>query len=140
MTAKKFVTKYLFVASLVLLCSAVYANASETRIETSLSDGGKATIFFSDSPLKTMTEIPFAIVLKSNSGEGIKSAELELDLTMPFMPMPPNTPKASWQEEAYRGTAIFTMAGAWQVNVDINYPNGTETEKIIFDIEMVVMK
>ncbi len=65
--------------------------------------------------------------------------ELALDLTMPFMPMPPNNPKAVWQDNAYRGTAIFTMAGAWQVNVEVNRP-GVETEIIIFDIEMVIMK
>ena len=69
----------------------------------------------------------------------IEDAELALDLTMPFMPMPPNNPKVVWHDNTYRGTAIFTMAGAWQVNVEVNHP-GSGTEKIIFDIEMVIMK
>ena len=128
------------VITLILLCCTVIgATAAETPIETEMTDGGKAVIVFASSPLQAMTEIPFTIELKNNAGEMIKDAELALDLTMPFMPMPPNNPKAVWQDNAYRGTAIFTMAGAWQVNVEINRP-GVETEKIIFDIEMVIMK
>ena len=124
---------------ILLICTIVCATASETPIETEMTDGGKAVIIFASSPLQSMTEIPFTLELKNNAGEMIKDAELVLDLTMPFMPMPPNNPKAAWQDNAYRGTAIFTMAGAWQVNVDVNRPEA-ETEKIIFDIEMVIMK
>ena len=124
---------------LLLCCTVVGATASETPIETKIADGGKAVIIFASSPLQAMTEIPFTIELMNNAGAIIKDAELALDLTMPFMPMPPNNPKAVWQDNAYRGKAIFTMAGAWQVNVVVNRPEA-ETEKIIFNIEMVIMK
>ena len=124
---------------ILLCCTVITATAAETLIESEMTDGGKAVILFASSPLQSMTEIPFTLELKNNAGEMIKDAELTLDLTMPFMPMPPNNPKAAWQDNAYRGTAIFTMAGAWQVNVDVNRPEA-ETEKIIFDIEMVIMK
>jgi hypothetical protein len=125
---------------LILFClSVVTAAAAETPIETVMADGGKAVIIFASSPLQAMTEIPFTIELKDSAGERIKDARLTLDLTMPFMPMPPNNPKAVWQDDAYRGTAIFTMAGAWQVNVEVNHAEGG-TETIIFDIEMVIMK
>jgi len=124
---------------LLLCCTVVGATASETPIETEMADGGKAVIIFASNPLQAMTEIPFTIALINNAGEMIKDAELTLNLSMPFMPMPPNNPKAVWQDNAYRGKAIFTMAGAWQVNVEINRPEA-ETEKIIFDIEMVIMK
>jgi hypothetical protein len=128
------------IITLILLCCVVaYAKVAETPIKKEMADGGKAVIIFASSPLEAMTEIPFSIELKSKTGEIIKDAKLALDLTMPFMPMPPNNPKAVWQDKAYRGTAIFTMAGAWQVNVEVNRP-GSETEKIIFDIEMVMMK
>lgn len=123
----------------LLCCTIIGATAAETPIETEMTDGGKAIIVFASGPLQAMTEIPFTIELKNSTGEMIKDAELALDLTMPFMPMPPNNPKAVWQDNAYRGTAIFTMAGAWQVNVEVNRPEA-ETEKIIFDIEMVTMK
>jgi len=128
------------IITLILLCSTVIgATAAVTPIETEMADGGKAVIIFASGPLQAMTEIPFTIELKSKAGEMIEDAELALDLTMPFMPMPPNNPKAVWKDNAYRGTAIFTMAGAWQVNVEVNHSE-SGTEKIIFDIEMVIMK
>ena len=128
------------IVTLILLCCTVGAStAAETPIEAAMADGGIAVIVFASSPLQAMTEIPFTIELKNSVGEMIKDAKLALDLTMPFMPMPPNNPKAVWRDNAYRGTAIFTMAGAWQVNVEVNRPEA-ETEKIIFDIEMVIMK
>jgi hypothetical protein len=126
-------------ALILLCCTVVGATAAVTPIKTVMADGGKAVIIFASSPLLAMTEIPFTIELMNNAGEMIKDAELALDLTMPFMPMPPNNPKAAWQDNAYRGTAIFTMAGAWQVNVEVNHSE-SGTEKIIFDIEMVIMK
>jgi hypothetical protein len=124
---------------MLLCCTVVGATAAETPIETVMADGGKAVIIFASRPLQSMTETPFTIELKNKAGKMIEDAELALDLTMPFMPMPPNNPKAVWKDNAYRGTAIFTMAGAWQVNVEVNRP-GAKTEKIIFDIEMVIMK
>ena len=128
------------IITLILLCCTVIgATAAVTPIETEMADGGKAVIIFASGPLQAMIEIPFTIELKSKAGEMIEDAELALDLTMPFMPMPPNNPKAVWKDNAYRGTAIFTMAGAWQVNVEVNHSE-SGTEKIIFDIEMVIMK
>ena len=139
MTARHFLPKVMLVASILFFYATTYSTAADTRIETSLADGGKAAIIFADSPLKTMTETPFFIELQNESGKLIMDAKLTLSLTMPFMPMPPNHPQATWQEEAYNGVVIFTMTGAWQVNVNIDRPD-TATEKIIFDIEMVVMK
>jgi hypothetical protein len=139
MNSSQVIVRILFVLVTLLYCTAVNATAAETRIETTLANGGNATIVFADSPLKTMTETPFAIELYEASGDVINDAELALDLTMPFMPMPPNKPNAAWQGNAYHGIAIFTMAGAWQVNVEIKRSD-SEMEKIIFDIEMVVMK
>lgn len=128
----------LFIALALFCGTATLARADETRLAAVLSDGGEAAITFAASPLKAMQEIPFTITLHTASGEMIKDAELGLSLTMPFMPMPPNTPQAAWRKDAYRGVAIFTMAGAWQVNVAVNRP-GTEVEQIVFDIEMVIM-
>jgi hypothetical protein len=124
---------------MLLCCTVVGATAAETPIETVMADGGKAVIIFASRPLQSMTETPFTIELKNKAGKMIEDAELALNLTMPFMPMPPNNPKAVWKDNAYRGTAIFTMAGAWQVNVEVNHSE-SGTEKIIFDIEMVIMK
>jgi hypothetical protein len=133
------IVKAQIITLILLCCTVIGATAAVTPIETEMADGGKAVIIFASGPLQAMTEIPFTIELKSKAGEMIEDAELALDLTMPFMPMPPNNPKAVWKDNAYRGTAIFTMAGAWQVNVEVNHSE-SGTEKIIFDIEMVIMK
>lgn len=114
-------------------------SATEMRLATNLASGGNAVLVFADNPLKAMTETPFFIELVNGDGIPIKDASLRISLTMPFMPMPPNHPRTAWSEGAYRGTAIFTMAGAWQVNVDIKQ-TGTDTETIMFDIEMVIMQ
>lgn len=115
------------------------ASAAETRTEKPTHGGGHAVLAFTDHPLKTMTETPFAIELCDARGNPVKEAKLSIGLDMPFMPMPPNHPAAAWVEGAYRGIAVFTMAGAWQVHVLIEQP-GAAPEKLVFDIEMVVMQ
>jgi hypothetical protein len=40
---------------------------------------------------------------------------------------------------AYRGTAVFTMAGAWQALVDVRIPGGAQ-EVLVFDIREVLIK
>lgn len=86
-----------------------------------------------------MTETPFSITLRDGAGQAVSDADLVISMDMPAMPMPPNNPKAMWQDDAYRGVAIFTMAGAWRITVDIKRP-GQEQEQIVFDIEQVMMK
>jgi hypothetical protein len=115
------------------------AIAAETRIEKSMHGGGHAVLVFTDHPLKTMTETPFTIELYDAQGNPVKEAKLGIGLDMPFMPMPPNNPATVWSDGAYRGIAVFTMAGAWQVHVAIERP-AAATERLLFDIEMVVMQ
>ncbi len=61
--ARKLLLRSCLVGLSLLCCVVTETNADDTRIETTLADGGKATILFADYPLKTMTEIPFAIVV-----------------------------------------------------------------------------
>ena len=113
--------------------------AAETRLEKPAFKSGKVTVTFADAPLKTMTETPFAIMIAGATGITIRDAKLSIDLDLPDMPMPPNRPAATWQDGAYRGTAIFTMAGAWQMTVNIQRP-GYDQEHVIFKIDQVMMK
>ena len=114
------------------------AVAAEIRIEKPTHGGGHAVLVLTDHPLKAMTETPFAIELYDARGNPVKEAKLALGLDMPFMPMPPNHPVTIWAEGAFRGVAVFPMAGAWQVHVVIDQP-GAAPEKLVFDIEMVLM-
>ena len=127
----------LAVGLLCLFCATV--EAAVTRIETKRKAGGNAMLVFADAPLKTMTETPFTIEINDAQGQPVKEEVLRLSLTMPAMPMPPNHPKVTWSEGAYRGSAVFTMAGAWQVQA-IMERAGFPPEEIVFDIEMVVMQ
>lgn len=113
--------------------------AAETTLEQRAFTSGKATLTFADDPLKTMTETPFAINVVGDTGIAIKDAKLSISMDMPAMPMPPNNPAAKFEDGAYRGTAIFTMAGAWQITVNIQRP-GYDQEQVVFDIEQVMMK
>ena len=113
--------------------------AAETRLEKTAFKSGKVIVTFADAPLKTMTETPFAIMIEGATGITISDAKLSIDLDMPDMPMPPNHPVTAWKDGAYRGTAIFTMAGAWQMTVNIQRP-GYDQEQIIFKIDQVKMK
>ncbi len=135
--------KKLIFKTLLLLTMACIAAmpiwAAETILEQPLFQSGKATLTFESSPLEAMTEIPFAIELTDSSGTQISDVQLSISMDMPAMPMPPNNPEAVWENNAYRGKAVFTMAGAWQVKVAISQP-GITKEQIVFDIQQVMMK
>ncbi len=127
----------LLLASLILTLS-LPAVAGETRYGKTLPDGCRCEIVFAADPLTTMTEIPFAITLTEANGVLPSDATLTVSLDMPAMPMPPNRPVTRWSGDAYRGTAVFTMAGAWQVQVRIERPGNTPHE-ITFEVAEVRM-
>lgn len=139
MTIKRDICCVIIAVVSLLSLTGAWASAAGTRLEKSFMDGGKAIVTFSGSPIKAMTEVPFSIELYKASGEAVKDASLQLSMTMPFMPMPPNHPAASRSGETYRGSAVFTMAGPWQLHVEVVRP-GAAAEEIVFDIEMVVMQ
>ena len=125
--------------SMLFLAFAVAASAAETRMEKTSPGGSKVVVTFAGAPLKTMTETPFKIELTGPSDKVIEDARFNISLDMPAMPMPPNHPKVTWKGDAYHGVAVFTMAGAWQVFVNIQRP-GYDQEQVVFDIEEVLMK
>jgi hypothetical protein len=129
----------LILATILLLSSSAVLFAAETSLERPVFKSGKATLTFADAPLKTMTETPFAIKITGDTGIVISDAKLSTALDMPDMPMPPNHPAATWKDGAYRGTAIFTMAGAWEMTVNIQRP-GYDQEHVLFKIDQVMMK
>ena len=108
-------------------------------MEQSLASGGKVLLHFTSTPLMTMTETPFAIDLTSPSGNIEEDAVITLGLDMPAMPMPPNHPQVVFRDGHYQGTAVFTMAGAWQVEMMIRHADGV-VEQVVFDIDKVLMK
>ena len=121
-----------------LLSLAVSAFAAEIRLEKAMPGGGKATLSFA-APLLTMTETPFSIELIGGTGKVFSDAAVSLRLLMPAMAMPLNNPKALWKEQAYHGTAVFTMAGEWQAIMIIQRP-GHDVIDLTFNLGEVLMK
>jgi hypothetical protein len=121
------------------LCGSTTVFAAETTFETAAFKTGKARLILADAPLKAMTEIPLTITLTDGTGHNITDAKLHVSMDMPAMPMPPNNPAAAWDDDAYRGNAIFTMAGAWEITVNIDR-KGFDKESVVFEIEQVMMK
>jgi hypothetical protein len=113
--------------------------AAQVQLAERLSGGGNVTLSFATAPLLTMTEIPFTVELTGDTGVVFSDASVRLQLTMPAMPMPPNNPKALWQDDAYHGTAIFTMAGVWEAKMLIQRP-GHDLDELTFNLGEIKMK
>lgn len=130
-------TSLLLLLLLLLLASTAWS--AESRFEQPLPAGGSAVLALAASPLETMSEVPFKIVLTDAGGAAITEATISLDLYMPAMPMPPNEPKAIWNNGAYHGLAIFTMAGEWGALMKI-IRTGQEPVEVDFNLGVVRMK
>jgi hypothetical protein len=122
-----------------LLSFSISAFAVETSIEKAIPDGGTAVLTFTNDPLLTMTETPFTVNLTGSTGKVFSDAAVSLRLMMPAMAMPPNNPKALWQDDAYQGLAIFTMAGEWNAIMIIQRP-GHDVIDLTFKLGQVQMK
>ncbi len=121
-----------------LLSLPVSVLAAEMRQEKALPEGGKAVLTFA-APLLTMTKTPFTVELIGGTGKVLADAAVSLRLVMPAMTMPLNNPKAIWQEGAYHGTAVFTMAGEWEAIMIIQRP-GHDVVDLTFKLGEVQMK
>ena len=101
--------------------------------------GGRGVATFDADPLVTMTPIPFTLKIQGADGREVRQGEVDCELTMPAMPMPENRPEIAWAGEAYRGEAVFTMAGAWRMTCRTRPLSGFPMT-LIFDIPEVRLK
>lgn len=114
------------------------ARADETTLHTASDQTPEATLIFSTSPLVTMKEIPFRLVLETSSTSAdIQSAGCSL--TMPEMPMPDNNPDLDCRGRICTGKAVFTMAGRWRATFGLIMKDGHHAT-LAFDIAMVEIK
>ena len=123
----------------LLMSLSVSALAAETRLEKAMPDGGIAVLTFATDSLLTMTKTPFTVELTDGTGKVFVDATVHLSLVMPAMAMPPNNPKALWQDDAYHGVATFTMAGGWDAIMVIQRP-GHDVLDLTFKLGQVLMK
>ena len=122
-----------------LLSVSISAFARELRLEKAMPEGGTAELTFAAKPLLTMTETPFTVKLTGGTGKVFSDAAVSLRLVMPAMAMPLNNPKALWQDDDYKGLAIFTMAGEWNAIMLIQRP-GHDLVDLTFKLGQVQMK
>ena len=113
--------------------------ANNMLLEKSFLSNWTLSLELPAAPLKTMTEVPFSIQIHDEHGQQVSDAILKADLDMPAMPMPPNHPHVAWEKNAYRGTAVFTMAGKWTMTIQIDLPDGTQ-DQVLFELDNVKMK
>jgi hypothetical protein len=91
------------------------------------------SIALSPYPPVGWQEGAFDVTLTDGQGLPITDAKITLDLTMPAMPMPPNTLEAQHSENGlYHATGMFTMRGLWKLEVIIER-NG-EKQSVFFEV------
>jgi hypothetical protein len=96
---------------------------AETRAAGSLS----AMLHILPYPPVPMEETELELTLRDATGLALSGASVHFDLTMPGMEMPPNHPEATEAGDGlYLAQAIFTMAGEWQILVEVSRPGGSE--------------
>ena len=78
------------------------------------------TLALSPYPPTSFQNGNFDITLTDDKGQAITDAQINLDLTMPGMWMPPSKPNAqALGNGKYRASAFWTMRGLWQIEVII---------------------
>ena len=115
------------------------ATAASTRIAASGQAGYRGVLEFAASPLRTMRPTAFTLTLYDATGLETTAPDPSCSLVMPAMAMPENRPRLTRASGHFAGEAIFTMAGAWEMTVNIQRP-GYDQEHVIFKIDQVMMK
>lgn len=137
--------KYFSILLTILLTAvSIFINPADTfAVESVLKSNNSQPVagrlVFATSPLKTMTKIPFKLNLANSNGNKLSVHSAACELTMPAMAMPENHPDLNCSGSSCTGSALFTMAGAWQVTFGIIMQDGTHAS-IVFDIDMVQLK
>ncbi len=130
---------FLLQALALLLGCCLAAAGGVTRMEASGDAGLTGVLELNAYPLRTMTVIPFRLLLRDAEGGALAGAPVTCDLDMPAMPMPRNRPRVQPCGDAYQGIAVFTMAGAWTASFQAELPGGGRAE-LVFNIEEVLLK
>jgi uncharacterized protein YcfL len=115
-----------------LLLNACGATPSPV-VHTQTSGSLTATLEVLPFPPAPMEDTTLELTLRDSDQRAVSSALVVFDLTMPAMEMPANRPQATEEESGtYRAKAIFTMAGEWQIRVEVSYQG--QDEEFLFPL------
>lgn len=107
----------------------------KSEVKASSKDGEISAILdISKKPIPKLVPLDLKLTLKQGN-EGIRNADISLDLTMPGMEMPKNVVKLKESLSGiYNGQAIFTMSGDWRIFATAKF-NG-KSQDMYFDIKV----
>ena len=121
-----------YLVALVLLLAACGGQSPPERTQT--MDGITAVLALAPDPPVPMQTATLTLTLKNTAGQPLMADEVAFDLTMPAMTMPLNRPTATETKDGvYQAETVFTMAGAWHIQVDVRR-GGTSTT-FTFDLK-----
>jgi hypothetical protein len=108
---------------------------SQLPANTAAQKAGNLNVSLALSPYPPVgfQEGGFDVTLTDAQGLPVTDAKIGLDLTMPAMPMPPNTLQAQHSGNGlYYVTGTFTMRGLWRIEVIIQ--RGGQKQSVFFDV------
>jgi nitrogen fixation protein FixH len=119
----------------VVLLLVLAACAGKTPPEfMQAANGITATLVLTPYPPVPMETTTCVLTLTDAENQPVSAANVTFDLSMPAMAMPLNRPIATEAADGvYQAKAIFTMAGAWRIQVDVTH-SGTRTT-FTFDLK-----
>jgi hypothetical protein len=111
------------IALLLGSCGGAESPLTDTQTSGSLT----ARLEVVPYPPVPMKDSSLELTLRDSEQRAVSGALVVFDLTMPAMEMPVNRPQATEEEGGlYRANAVFTMAGEWQIRVDVSYQGQDE--------------
>jgi len=108
---------------------------SQLPANTAVQKSGNLNVSLALSPYPPVgwQEGGFDVTLTDGQGLPITDAKTSIDLTMPAMPMPPNTLEAQYIGNGlYHATGTFTMRGLWRIEAIIE--RGGQKQSVFFDV------
>jgi nitrogen fixation protein FixH len=101
---------------------------------TQTVNGITATLILTPYPPVPMETTTCMLTLKDAESQPVSATDVTFDLSMPAMAMPLNRPTVTETADGiYQAKTIFTMVGAWRIQVDVTH-SGTRAT-FTFDIK-----
>jgi len=123
-----------FLFSAIFLVGTLYA--AEYEIVKEVDDLRVKILMDNDPPAKGKNTM--RIILTDSEGKPVTKARIKVDYSMPPMENMPTMiykTRAKFNGEIYRATVNFSMAGRWDIHVNVKRP-GKSLAKVSFSVNV----